>query len=820
VQKPQELAKRWVAFSIRRPWAILGVALILTVLALFFASRLKVRGDFAALLPKHYPSVKGFETITQRVGGLGFFMVVVDGPNAKQVRHLVKDLAPKFRAMRKDVRGVSIYKAPPFLKKKMLYLLPKEDLKELYSRLVKLKAHIQAETKRRNPMFIDLQKDSEKKKSQPPRFDDLLKKYGLKESDLKGSDLLGTPDGKLAVILLQPNGLESDVVFIERLHKGLKKTVAATLKSNPKRYGDKIRVRYTGRYMVKLEDDQALKSQITGVTSLSFVGVLLILFFSTRRKRSLLMIGVPLLLGVIWTAGVTWLVSPKGEINFITAFIVAVLFGLGIDFGIHLFTRYQTERLSGENLQDALEHAIGSTGAAGIIAVLTSAAAFFIIQLTDFKGLSQFGQVAGIGLLVILLSMMWVFPALAALFERRSAFEPTQTDDASKKRTVWITLKPRNIYWQGGLLFGLVTVAGAVALMATGSIKFEYDLWRLLTQGEAVKTYDVLKKNVFFGELEPSVFLCESHKQLRELETKLSKELKAGKWPTVRQILSIHSIVPAYQKQLKRQPLIAKIKKLLEHSAFENVPDKYEDSIILLEDMAKAKPYKLKDLPKTLKQLFGAGHPMLFIVPNINPTQIDKGLQYARDLVLINKKHADGKILAGDSNLIVADMFRLLGRDGPRSVGFVLIAVILLLFIALRGQPYAIWLVLTPIVVGFCALIVVMWLLQIRLNPFNVIMLPVTLGIGIDHGVYMYYHWHEQGRGPVTQSMGYVFYAVLLASVTSLVGFGSLALAKHQGIHSVGLLAALGILCSTVAAFVVLPSLFTWMQHKRTKQPE
>jgi hypothetical protein len=626
-------------------------------------------------------------------------------------------------------------------------------------------------------------------------------------------------------MLLQPTGLESDLPFIERMETALKQTVAEVLAAQPKRYATDIKINYSGRYMVRIEDDRALRSQIAVVSLVALFGVLLLIFIWTRRKRSFALIGLPLLIGIIWTAGISRLLCTNGELNIITTFIIAILLGLGIDFGIHLFSHYQRDRCDGLSVEQALANTLSSTGSAGIVAVLTSASAFLVIQLTDFKGLSQFGLVAGVGLIMILLAILLIFPPLTVLFERKTPLlalngmpKPITPSDLSDNLIMQIL---RRWLWIPGVGLGAIALVGGSLVMITGSLRLEYDLWRLIAQGQAVQIYDRLKKDVFRGETEPGIMLLSNHEELQRVQNQLTEDIRRGRWTTIRSVYSIHSLVPPAESQLVIAQILHQTREILSHRSFRSVPDEYLDQIDTLRQMAAAQPYSVKDLPTDLHIAMGNGHPLLFILPSINPTQIDKAILYAKELQQINEIILDNKGEIGDSNLILADMFRLMARDGPRAVLFALLALLLVLLLERRKQLYSILFVLSPLAVGFTSMILIVWLFDIRLNPFNVIMLPVTVGIGIDHGVYLYYHWEEKGYGPVIDTLKPTFIAVLLSALTSLIGFSSLALAGHQGIRSIGILAALGIICTTAAAFIVLPSLLvvlrTFKKHHHAK---
>ena len=810
------LAHKWVSFSVRRPWLILGIAILISIISVFLATGIKIRGDFAALLPDHYRSIRGLEAITKKVGGLGFSMVVVEGKDPKGVKRLTETLGEKFSKLKTYVRFVQYYKIDPYIRDRALYLVKPKDLKDLNKRLKALKRYIKYESRKRNPLVVDLSgPDDEKPK--PVKFDDLIKKYNLHPSDMKGSGLIGTKDGKLAVIFLQVKGQESDLPFIKRMLGALQKTVKETLTAHPKRYGAGVKINYTGRYSVRYEDDKYQNRQLIQASLFSLGSVLILLLLYTRRKRSLALIGLPLLFGVLWTAGAIRIVT-GGEINIMTAFIVAILFGLGIDFGIHLFSHYFQERKGANTLPAALEISISSTGASGIVAVLTSAAAFFIIQLTDFKGLSQFGMVAGIGLLIILVTMLSVFPALSAILERKSSLGPEVENTQPKRHTskvdvLRLEMKPQTLPWAAGLLFGALMLAGGVGVVWTGALKFEYNIWKLISQTNAVKTYTRLKKNVFGGEAEPGIIMLKSHKDLIRVQKGIEVGRQAGNWKTIRSVYSIHSFLPSAPKTQHR--LLKRIHRTLSSRAFRSVPEEKKPLIETLKKLSQAKPYTMKDMPTNLRGFLGNGLPLLYVVPGIDPMKGNRAIMYASDLMDIDKKLMGGKMLLADTNYILAQMFMLLTRDGPRAVLFAFIAVLLVLLISLRSDIGGIFLVLAPLVVGLSGMLFFMWLFGFTLNPFNIIMLPVTLGIGIDHGVYMYRRWTEKGRGPVWVSLRPLYSAVLLAAGTSLLGFGSLMTAQHAGIQSIGSLAAIGILCTTLSAFIVLSTLLSMLAYRR-----
>lgn len=114
---------------------------------------------------------------------------------------------------------------------------------------------------------------------------------------------------------------------------------------------------------------------------------------------------------------------------------------------------------------------------------------------------------------------------------------------------------------------------------------------------------------------------------------------------------------------------------------------------------------------------------------------------------------------------------------------------------------------LIPPVGGALIMFGLMGLLNIDLNPANLIVLPLILGIGVDDGVHVVHDFREQRRGYRTSSS--TINAIVLTSLTSMVGFGSMMVASHRGLYSVGMVLVLGVGSCLLVSLVTLPSLLT-----------
>jgi len=125
---------------------------------------------------------------------------------------------------------------------------------------------------------------------------------------------------------------------------------------------------------------------------------------------------------------------------------------------------------------------------------------------------------------------------------------------------------------------------------------------------------------------------------------------------------------------------------------------------------------------------------------------------------------------------------------------------------------------MAPLVLGMSQLLGTMGLLDIPLNPANMIVLPLILGIGIDNGVHVMHDFRRQpGRYRISRSTAG---AVLLPSLTTMVGFGSLMIASHRGLQSLGRVLTIGMSCCLFSSLVILPAILTWLTRRRADVEE
>ncbi len=121
-------------------------------------------------------------------------------------------------------------------------------------------------------------------------------------------------------------------------------------------------------------------------------------------------------------------------------------------------------------------------------------------------------------------------------------------------------------------------------------------------------------------------------------------------------------------------------------------------------------------------------------------------------------------------------------------------------------------LAMIPPITGGLMMFGVLGLFGIDLNPANLIVLPLLLGIGVDNGVHLVHDFRTQkGRYRTSSS---TMNAIALTSLTTMVGFGSMMVAAHRGLYSVGLVLVIGVGSCLFVSLVTLPAILSFLSDR------
>ena len=161
-----------------------------------------------------------------------------------------------------------------------------------------------------------------------------------------------------------------------------------------------------------------LNSSQLSTTAISFVVSLLVLFILTRRMVPALVVLTPVVLATLWVVGSMVLLSLKW--NVLTIMVTALSLGIGIDYAIHMWRRFESERSKTDDIWKALEETISTTGVALILSAGTTALGFLVLLLSPMPVVQQFGLVTALTVTYSLVLSIIVLPILLLMAESSS----------------------------------------------------------------------------------------------------------------------------------------------------------------------------------------------------------------------------------------------------------------------------------------------------------------------------------------------------------------------------------------------------------------
>jgi hopanoid biosynthesis associated RND transporter like protein HpnN len=150
---------------------------------------------------------------------------------------------------------------------------------------------------------------------------------------------------------------------------------------------------------------------------------------------------------------------------------------------------------------------------------------------------------------------------------------------------------------------------------------------------------------------------------------------------------------------------------------------------------------------------------------------------------------------------------------------YALIAMLIVLLLDF-GKIKHTMVALLPLAIGMIATLGFMAMCGVALNPANMIAFPLILGVGADNGVHVLHDFrcrNRKGRYRLTHITGF---GIMVSALTTILGFGTLMIAEHRGMASLGLILTVGVTCCMLTALVFLPALLGVMGKRQAPQQE
>ena len=614
-----------------------------------------------------------------------------------------------------------------------------------------------------------------------------------------------------------------------------------------------------------LNNDEMLSAQndTNVATVVSFVGVTLLYLIFLRNLRHPLVIAATLLIGLAWTMGFVTLTV--GHLTIITVFVAPMLLGLADDFAVHFICRYEEERSAGRDVNASLKEVFEHTAPSIIAGGFTTSLAFFAVMLTDFRGVQELGWITGFGLLLYLVITLAFMPCLLVLIETLRAWKPT-----AGGRTFLAGAFRKAGHGMAGvrlLVLGLGALVTLASLAAVPGLTFDYNLLNLQARNtesviweeriiensqrsswkalSTAPTLEETERQTAAFEALPAVESVESVASLipEDQETRLERvqalkplvggfpaeigppapveakdvqqslaklrfKLRQGKekWdpaqkPAEAELKEARDRIAAVSDQLKALPE-EKVRPVLERFQQALFADFQEKWSLLRNNVDPQRKITLADVPEQIKARLISRDGTKFLLqiyPRENIWNREPMEEFIRQLRRVDPNVAGSPIVGYES-------IHAMKRGYSEAGLYALVAVMLVTFLTLRRLGDTL-LAVIPLALGMVWTAGWMWLFDLDFNLANLIVVPLTIGIGLENGIHIVHRFREGGEGGPELVASSTGQSVALFSLTTMVGFGSLMVARYYGIFSIGLLLTVSVGSVLIASLTVLPLL-------------
>ncbi len=794
------LLRRYIGFCVRHPFLVIAVFLGLGGVSTAIASRLEFHGDFIELLPETSQEVKDLKYVEKKAGGGGYLIVQVTGAEKADRQKFAEALAPALEKKSDVIRYVEHRFDIEFFKKRALLLLATDKLKSLRD---DVKARLTYEKKIANPLFVDLSEDEP-----PADFNAIQKKYG---ADVPQSEYLESKDGKELYLYVKPAALASDLDFDRRLAQVVADVSAEVQKGFPG-----IHVAQTGAYVIRVEEDETMKGDLTRASWVSALIALGLIVFGTRRISALSVVFVPVTIGIAATFAFAF--ATVGHLNPVTGFLAAILIGLGIEYGVHLSMRYWEERRD-HTVEAALGNAVVGTFIGALTSAGTNAAAFAVLMLAEFAAFRQFGLIASAGVVLTVLAGYGMGPAILVVAERIRPWKGRGPTGPESQGGVDLT--------RGHAIpsFALMGFAAALIGFAGFSVSvlhhvgFESDLRRLKGESPATDLDDHITKQLGIVMAPALLYVNDLATAKKVAAAAQSVKDSVGEASAIQKVASLNDMLP--DDVDARLEILADLKKSTKDIPESLLEGEHGSQVKAFLDMLEAKPWGVEEVPLEIRRRFrvleGDGT-FVLLFPRFSGYNVDE-LQLWRgeiDRVLEKTSAQSMEVRALDGNRIAAKIFSLIKHDGPFVMGCAALVVFLMIALGLkslfRGLQVAV-----PLYIGFLCLGGVMYFIDLKLNFLNVVVLPCLLAIAVDNSVHLYHRYLEEGPGSLGHVLRHTGFAAFIATISNAAGFGAMLVAHHAGLRSIGTIAIIGVSATFSGTTLLFPAMLELQERFRNK---
>ncbi|RMZ60531.1 glycerol acyltransferase [Chryseobacterium nematophagum] len=789
------------------------IGLITMTLCGYFSSKINFEEDITQIIPKNEKS----DLTTRVLKQLNFsdkIIVIIENKSGKDNYELsetadlflekIKPLHSYIHSIQGKINEEEISETFNFVNKNIPLFLNKNDYIEIEKRI-----HHDSITKQIEKNYVSLisptslvTKDFIKKDPLGITFLGIKKLNALnigKDFKLENNYIIAK-NGKSLLLFIDPKNKSNDTknneVFIDGLN---------VIKDDiNKKFNGKIELSYFGSPVIAVANAKQIKKDIQNTIIISLTLLFIVLIYYFRNIFIPIIVFLPTVFSALLALLILYLI--KDKVSAISLSIGAILIGITIDYALHILTHYKHNN----NIEDLYKEITQPI----ILSSATTAVSFLCLLLVRSEALKDLGIFAAITIILSSISALLIIPQL---YHPKEIKKPLKTNFIDRIGTY--------PYEKNKFLIIGCSLVIVACLFGFRHVGFNENIGDLNYIPEELKNNeekltalsDITSKSIYtisYGNSIEETLTKNSH-----LSTFLEKEKREKK------IVSYHSFGDIILSEKDQH------KKIGDWEKFWN-NDKKNKTISELIDTGQKFGFRSSafdsfnnSLHKRYSIVGLKDYEQLKAIPISEFLSIEKGFYTISNIVKVDDKERDSfiKDIEKEDHVIAIDrqqmnetFLGLLKKDFNTLINYSLLAIVFTIIVFFRNLELTI-LTMLPIILTGIVTAGILYLLGIELNIFSMVVCTLVFGVGDDFSIFLtkaMQKEHTTGKSelPVYRT------SIILAVFTTILSIGSLIFAKHPALHSLALVALIGMFSVIIITSTLYPFWFRFLIINRTKK--
>jgi predicted RND superfamily exporter protein len=620
---------------------------------------------------------------------------------------------------------------------------------------------------------------------------------------------------------------------------------------------DVVQIEATGNGIASVEINELTASANRFIAPMIFLIIVFVLFFSFRKLSYVILPMLTLVVSTIWLFGCMALLGIS--FNVIAVALVPLILGLGVDYSVHLLHNYRIEIDDGKKPGTAIKNSVAEIGTAMFLAMLTTVIAFLSFLTATFPPIRDFGILLALGVIFTFITALTLLSSLQYILDRRKVVKLKRKTNSFRLRMVMRWLSSKVIQHQKMILALMLAIT---LIFGYGAIHIDtgYDQEQFAPEDtSAFELFEKIADQFPFSSQTQEYILFEGNVATVDLLTgmkntheRLEDDSFIARNPDGS--LKVTSIYTIIKKAVANdQSLIDRfninpvtfipdndldVKSLFDHlhdppditSEASDVSFDFDEMDVNLSKFSAISFDQFGGEISTVLVKDGDRYIATVFRIYIDPNYVNSGSDENKLEILKNKltdyaleDYGDVRSIATGQNIITLTITNSLTESQIISTLVSIVLAALVLILVYRSASLGI-IALIPVGFSIVWILGTMYYIGYTLNALTITVTSITIGIGIDYSI----HATERFRfivdktGNITkavcETISHTGGALLIAALTTALGFSVLIFAPIPPQQQFGFILAVTITYSFLTSIFILPLvLFHWANRRKRK---